>query len=711
MNASNRTRQILELLLRSDRELTAAEIASELRVSARTVHRELPAVEVLLSTQGIELQKKAGLGIRLAGDEVALETLRRIVATSEDVEFSPDERQLYLLCRLLDNDEPLKLFTLAHDFKVTVSTVSGDLDELTQWLQKFGISLIRRRGYGVQLSGEEADLRDSIRRLIKLRLDDTELITARDEDTMHPLDRQLFELAGKAHMAAVEDVLWRWEEHWTGRLSESAYTDLLIRLSIALARIRAGKTVSADLGLLRGGSETPRTAAEPAAGGARQRIGGDDDSSRDEQPARRLADMLSERLHLNFSAAETGYLARLLSAARANDLSALPGDDLALADTVRALIRKVQSTTGVDYSEDRSLREGLFQHMKEALRRLADGLIIRNPLLDQIKKDYVSLFAAVREAVNRELPDVDVPDEEIGFLVMHFGASLERLKQLRRDVRAILVCTSGIGSSKMLQMRLSKELPRIEIVDRVSWYEAVRIPANNYDLIISTVDLPIDSTQYVKVSPLLTQPETERVRSFIRERVDRSRPAAASTTDKGPAPPAFTSLLSLKTTLDEIVNLIEQFEVVQLRERGGELPVILQEACQHESHRGTLSDATSVTERLLTREQNGSQLLPGTDLALFHARSPEVRRPSLVLYQLAEPVEVGTEPSAQLSQFLLMLAPERLPREILEVLSEVSGMLLDAEMISLLEAGDESAIRNYLTLNLKTFFLNKTESE
>ncbi|CAG7654022.1 BglG family transcription antiterminator [Paenibacillus allorhizosphaerae] len=689
MSISSRTRRIIELLLRSDQELTAAHIAAEIQMSSRTVHRELATVEDILHEHGVELFKKSGLGIRLHGDESALARLAQLVSVSEDIEFSPEERQLYVICLLLESIEPIKLYALAHELKVTVPTISSDLDELDGFVHKFGVVLTRRRGYGVELSGPEEQLRDMIRQLIQLRIDDTELIATREEHLVHPLDRQLFALAGKSEMEAVETILWSWEEKWAGRLSENSYTELLIRLSIALRRIRAGKTVVAQY------------AAEQGTVLASHR----------EADAIYLTGLLSERMQLALSPAESAYISRLLRLAQAEDLSLLPADDLALTEKVRLLIQYVQGVMGADYGNDRSLREGLFYHMKDALQRLNDGQNIRNPLLDQIKKDYTVLFGIVREAADRVLSDVVVPDEEVGFLVMHFGASLERLKQLRRDVRAILVCSSGIGSSKLLQIRLQKELPQIQIVGRVSWYEASRTEKDKYDLIISTVDLPLDPGQYMKVSPLLTEGEADRLRSFVQAALDRKRTEVFIPEDYVPSEvSAFERLLSLKTTLDEMVNLIAQFKVIRLDEQSGELPLILHEACRYEEARGVLTDASLVTQRLVQREQSGSQIIPGTEVALFHTRSEEITRSSLSLYRLGTPLMVDTEPRARLSQFLLMLAPRTLPKEILEVLSEISAMLLDTEMIDLLETGEEAEIRDYLTIHLKIFFNTKTEA-
>src|SRR5690242_11998735 len=98
MRISSRSRRILELLLRNDHDLTAAQIAEEIQVSSRTVHRELAAVEEILRAEGARLLKKSGSGIRLQGNQAALDRLAQLVSVSEEIEYSPEERQIYLLC-------------------------------------------------------------------------------------------------------------------------------------------------------------------------------------------------------------------------------------------------------------------------------------------------------------------------------------------------------------------------------------------------------------------------------------------------------------------------------------------------------------------------------------------------------------------------------------------------------------------------------------
>ncbi|ALS24120.1 MULTISPECIES: BglG family transcription antiterminator [Paenibacillus] len=687
MNISNRQRQILELLLNRKDEITAGEIAAEIKVSTRTVHRELSELEEILAAYDVSLHKKSGIGIQIQAEPEQLEKFKRSLSHMGTVEFSAEERKALMLCLLLEAEEPVKLFALAHDLHVTVPTVSSDLDDLEDWIQKSGLTLVRRRGYGVLLGGSEANKREAICRLARKHLDDSDLFGKIASGPLHPLTGRLLAMIGKEHWMDVEQALWQMEDRWPLELSEAAYTDLLIRLSVALARIRQGKTIEPDQ---RGVPDTGETVREGTV--------------RDQ-----MVRHLSETLHLSLPPEEADYIAGLFDEngeARTNSL--LPQDDLSLLETVQKLIRRVEDQTGVPLSEDRSLRDGLIKHIEPALQRIREGVQIRNPLLAQIKKDYEHLFGYVRQAVDEIITGFAVPDEEIGFLVMHFGASLERLKQFSRNVRAIVVCTSGIGSSKLLAIRLEKELPQIDIVDNVSWYEAARFPAEAYDLIISTVDLPLEPDQYFKLSPLLTKEETEKLRQYVQNITLKRAPADLPEPLQGT--PALDRLRSLKAYLNETVCLMDHFEVYRLS-NSPDLRQTLRQACEEVRKDGALARPEPVVEQLLERERYGSQIIPDTGLALFHTRSEHITRPLLSLFRLSNALTLDPEHPAQVRELLLMLGPRELSKEGLEVLSEISAMLLLPDMIRMLENGTTEQIRQFISNELAGFFENKMEME
>lgn len=99
MRISSRSRKILEVLLSSNHDLTAAQIAAEIQVSARTVHRELALLETFLQHHGVKLLKKSGLGIRLEGEKNALNRLAQFVSVSEEIELTPRRTTtLFVMC-------------------------------------------------------------------------------------------------------------------------------------------------------------------------------------------------------------------------------------------------------------------------------------------------------------------------------------------------------------------------------------------------------------------------------------------------------------------------------------------------------------------------------------------------------------------------------------------------------------------------------------
>ncbi|PNQ84316.1 BglG family transcription antiterminator [Paenibacillus polymyxa] len=686
MNITKRQSDIVEYLLEQPHEVTAGEIAEKINVSTRTVHRELGAVECWLAVHEVKLEKKSGIGIYVDADPNQLASLREQLLQTKSDDYSAEERKIVVLCMLLDTQEPIKLLALASDLKVTVTTVSHDLDELRGWIADRGLVLVRRRGYGVEITGREIDKRRAISELALEYLDESALFSGREE--LRPVTRvteKLLEMIGRENLLTVENALWQPHDQWLKNMVESKYMELLIQICVSLARLRLGYVVDhrASLPYSKTDSEENimlRTAM-----------------------VERICTELSAALAIDFPDQERSYFRLLFRDAEDHSTRLLPLDDLVLLELVHELIRRVETETGTPLAEDRVLREGLIAHMAPVLKRLREGKSIRNPLLQQIRKDYGSLFDSVKKAA-ADMTEMEVPDEEIGFLVMHFGASLERLRQLQREVRAIVVCTSGIGSSRLLATRLAKELPQIKIVDRASWYEATRIPKEDYDLIISTVELPLEPDRYLKISPLLTQEESDRLRHFIQHitlnQLNDHPQEQAVQPGQG-----MEWLTGLRKSLEEIVHIVQQFQVYPLENQGMDMSATIEAICMLEAVRGNVTEPSVVAEQLVERERQGSQVISDTSVALIHTRSPYVRQPSLTLYRLAEPLLADVD--EQVECVLLMLGPRELPKESLEVLSEISALLLQEDMITLLEHGSRDQIANYISSELAEFFHSK----
>ncbi|GAA3313289.1 hypothetical protein GCM10020331_003090 [Ectobacillus funiculus] len=163
MYISARERQILEILLSTTDELTVKELADTIQVSVRTIHRDLKKIlRMFLKEYDLSLLKKSGVGVQVSGSEQRVNDLKIFLFSLSHIEYTPEERQTIILCALLEAKDAIKLVGLANDLNVTVATVSNDLNKLEERLQTVELSLIRKRGYGVEIQGSESAKKEEL---------------------------------------------------------------------------------------------------------------------------------------------------------------------------------------------------------------------------------------------------------------------------------------------------------------------------------------------------------------------------------------------------------------------------------------------------------------------------------------------------------------------------------------------------------------------
>lgn len=177
MRVSSRQRAIIEILLQGQKDsLTVGAVAEQIGVSARTIHRELDVLAAFFEQHGLKLVRKAGAGVEVVGTQEEKQSLRINILHQTTTEYTPQERKVLILCALLEATEPVKLISLALDLKVTTATISHDLDDLELMLSQYELSLLRKRGYGVELNGSESSKRRAISRLLSDHLDEHQVL-------------------------------------------------------------------------------------------------------------------------------------------------------------------------------------------------------------------------------------------------------------------------------------------------------------------------------------------------------------------------------------------------------------------------------------------------------------------------------------------------------------------------------------------------------
>ena len=701
MGLSGREIRLIEVLLRHSQGLTAGGIADRLGVSSRTVHRDLQPASDFLVAHNLALVRRSGRGLSVEGDAEARERALEALREMWPVSLPPPERQRSLLSVLLAADQPIKLRAFASRLKVAIGTVSRDLDEVEPWLSEFGLSLVRKRGSGVEISGREGDRRRAIHRLLSQNMDEATLLPYLQEpeesvgnsssaaDTGRVTDR-LLGLINEERLRKVKTLAEATVRSLPYSIADDAFAGFTVHVALMVERRLQDGTFEMDETML-------------------QRLQKADEYAY----ARRLARDIEENLDIAIPKEEVGYITIHLRGTKLRENGGLQDyfetSDLEVASQVRTLVRYVEDQTGVGLTGDSSLYTGLLAHIERAIYRLRENLSIHNPLLEDVKEDYPSLFDLVSEGMEKIFVEEKVPDEEVGFVAMHFGAALDRA-QGSFPQRVLVLCSSGIATSKMLASRLEKSFPQIQSIRNSSLFEIEDLRLADFDLVVSTVPLPAPDDSYVQVQPFLPDDDVERIRNHLIEKSLEERTANRAAFESreifGGGHEKFHQMAEATQVIAELVD--DAF--LARHEAGGSLKDAVRLMCAALADKGLVSEPGSLEQGLISRMELGGIGIPGTALALFHARDGSVDRPSFSVHEFDEPMELeGLDGEMmQVRRSLLMVAPLALSPVALEAISEISAAMVEQpKEREVFEIGSEARIVEVLEGIFGRYLRNK----
>jgi mannitol operon transcriptional antiterminator len=688
----SRQRRLLQILLLSPTFVSDQQLGDMLKVSVRTIQREIQSLREILSRHGLKVVRKTGSGIAIEGQE---EDKQRLLKALNEMEryriYSPEERQEGLIFDLLLAEEPVKLYVFSRKYNVTEATISLDLDKVEHWFAQAGLKLIRKPGWGVSLEGTEQQKRMALSKFLHQGTTFEEWLaffqTSMNGGNVakHPLgflvrDR-LLKFLDIQHIWAVEravrDVLDGCDSIV---LTDRNYVNLVIHLLLAVERIKHGAKYEGKL------TQTlPPESVEMV------------------PLAREIASRLEKSLSISIPEVEIGYIALHLSGAgyKRNGPMETP-ENIRLFDLTQCFIQTVGQELGVSLQGDAILFEGLLAHLIPAVGRLENGLQIHNPMLKEIQERYPEVFHACRKAVTvlSEKFPYEVPDDEIGYLALHVGAALIRRREGRR-FRTVVVCASGFGTSSYLTARLENEVPHLDIVGIVSVGELKKWLMENgrVDLIVSTVPISfVDDERVIIVHPFLQEEDLAAIeRKLSQLRLD-DFPIQEK---REPSP----SALSLARSGEGVMQILRNLRVIDGISVSGPA---LKSLVQWFGKWSTIRDPVTLYRDIKKREEQGGFVI--NDLAMIHAKTEGVSELFMAVFRLQAPVAWWDDAGEKrrVSTFLLLAAPPTAPKEHIDLISQISAALIEDDFIDLLKHAPMAEIRKRLEYLLSEALISRT---
>ena len=246
MLLSTREKEIIEILIKYHGQyVTIYDIAQQLAVSSRTIHRELKQIESYLSTFSILLERANKKGIRLSGEANNIRRLKEAVTTQQTLDLSIEEQKVIILYALIQTKHAIKQFSLAHEIGVSIQALAKLLDDLEEELLSYQLSLSRKRGEGVYLKGPESKKREFLSQLMVNNLNSTSVYSVIENHFVYQsLNHSQQSLVDLDRIFKIERILMDYLGQLPYTLTESSYLTLTIHIVLSITRMQNGEYVS-----------------------------------------------------------------------------------------------------------------------------------------------------------------------------------------------------------------------------------------------------------------------------------------------------------------------------------------------------------------------------------------------------------------------------------------------------------------------------------
>lgn len=606
MLLSTREKEIIEILIKYHGQyVTIYDIAQQLAVSSRTIHRELKQIESYLSTFSIQLERANKKGIRLSGEANNIRRLKEAVTTQQTLDLSIEEQKVIILYALIQTKHAIKQFSLAHEIGVSIQALAKLLDDLEEELLSYQLSLSRKRGEGVYLNGPESKKREFLSQLMVNNLNSTSVYSVIENHFVYQsLNHSQQSLVDLDRIFKIERILMDYLGQLPYTLTESSYLTLTIHIVLSITRMQNGEYVSLNKDIY----ETVKDTFE-------------------HEVATEIAKRLEEIYNVEFNQAEITFITIHLRGAKRKGTKHSNSEEDNSSKKIRQFVNTVTRISGQHFKDKENLIEGLTLHINPAINRLKSNIETYNPLTEMIKFKYPRLFETIHKALHMVWSDLIFPESEIAFIVLHFGGSIKN--QGNRFLNILVVCSSGIGTSRLLANRLEQVFSEIERITQASVSDLNVLDLNNYDGIISTVNLDIEAP-FLIVNPLLPEHEVSYVASFLSTNSNQTLLAENDNSNTFTNPEEI--IQDMRIGLEVLDSVKIEYKLVDNWKQYLETYLL---------NENIIEDRQSFADLLQSKfEQNPNWVLHPYPVAIPHLKDNMFKKPSILITILEEPIQL-----------------------------------------------------------------------
>lgn len=478
--------KFLNLLAEESDYRKTSYFAEKLMVSNKTISNYIAELRYYMLEFGLDITAKHGVGIRMEGDIRAIQQLQNAIQKNARDSLTSEHRRKKIMEKLLMQDESISVRRLSDEFCVSSTSIVKDLEKVEQELAQQDILLLRTKS-GTRISAKEQRIRSAKRKFIF-----EEIMSLTQQDQIMDLTlctKLLSRYVAAEQQAVARSMIDIAQEKLGFRLDTNYYAQIFISYSIFIQRITKGceiteapaRPVVTELHVLKTYPITEE-----------------------------IVQWLKEEHHISISDLDIRWVNARLSGVYHEERRETADYSPIIQETVDELISSIDDIFNADFSGDEVLKTGLSKHFIPMIARLNNNIKITHPFIMQIKQQYTAMFSVVSLAssILEKKLGFTLSDDEIGFILIHFQAALER-HNLSKKIAVVYNC--GLASAMLIENQIKINLPTFDVIELINIHDLKKEYLQHFDFIISTMDLHVCEIPSVVISPVAQSSDIQRI--------------------------------------------------------------------------------------------------------------------------------------------------------------------------------------------------------
>lgn len=483
---TKRQREILEYLeQKKDRITTAKELSDNFNISLRTIHSEFKSLKDDDYSSIFVLESLKSKGNRLViKNNVSFSNLIEESKVTEKNDLSDRNNRINrIIFTLIDLSKGISLYHLEERLYVSRTTLMEDLKYIRLILQKYNLELINSRETGVQIKGDERNIRELIvREKVDLSLD--------IEDQPKSIHGHLSPLGHD-----ISDIVISILNQNQYRILNISLQNLIIHLDISIYRIKNGFSIE-----------------------EKKKIDFIDTIDKEIKLSREIMGECERRFNIKVSENEIYRIASYISGkANYNDESYITEE---IESFVLEGLQTINDKFGFNLVDNLQLRISLALHILPLRIRMRHNMQIKNELIEEIRKNYQLAFdiASLFCSLLQDREGVKVNEDEIAFFALYFNNAIDDIKSGKGKNKMLIVTDNRRSESLLMVGRLKNRLDSLVAeINVVNPNQLNTIRVSDFDIVCITDNtIEVDNrNDFIKISSFPTDDDIESIINYI----------------------------------------------------------------------------------------------------------------------------------------------------------------------------------------------------